>query len=130
MSKTAFYSLVSARNILTKAHCTIKVINKGKLRNQEKQLLLVKSELKVLENVVHPNILQVFELLENDRFYYIVTENLNPKSNNLFKMISKMPELTEADVATIVQQLVSTLNYLHNQRIMVRDLKPETIMCE
>ena len=130
MSKTAFYSLVSARNILTKARSTIKVINKGKLRNQEKQLLLVKSELKVLENVVHPNILQVFELLENDRFYYIVTENLNPKSNNLFKMISKMPELTEADVAAIVQQLVSTLNYLHSQRIMVRDLKPETIMCE
>ena len=63
---------------------------------------MVKSELNVLEKIVHPNILQVFELLENDRFYYIVTERINAESTNLLKTVSKMSQFTEADAAMIV----------------------------
>jgi len=35
---------------------------------------LMKNELKVLEETVHPNIVRVFELLEDKNHYYIVSE--------------------------------------------------------
>lgn len=53
--------------------CAVKTICKSKLKSYE-QKKLNKSEFEVLEEVVHPHITRIFQLLEDERNYFIVSE--------------------------------------------------------
>jgi len=46
------------------------------------------NELKVLEETTHPHIMRIFELLEDDNYYYIVSELL--KGGELYDRIVKL----------------------------------------
>ena len=82
----------------------------------------------VLEETVHPHITRVFELMEDDRCYYIVMELVS--GGNLFDMIRSKRRFSEDQAANIIKQLLLALNYMHGMNIMHRDLKPENLLCE
>lgn len=54
--------------------CAIKIIRKDKINNHDVLKDLMKSELQILEDTNHPNIMRIYELLEDDKFYFIVSE--------------------------------------------------------
>lgn len=54
--------------------CAVKKISKEKLRENPVYDELMKDELQTLANVTHPNIMKVYELLQDTDFIYIVTE--------------------------------------------------------
>jgi len=83
------------------AACAIKVVKKHKLKEMEVYHELMMNELKVLEDVNHPNIPKVFELFEDEKNYYIVTE-LIPGGNMLERML-KLQTMNEVDTAKIVK---------------------------
>ena len=87
-----------------------------------------KNELAALEETVHPHITRVFELMEDDRCYYIIMELVS--GGNLFDMIRSKHRFSESDAANIIKQLLLALNYMHGLNIMHRDLKPENLLCE
>ena len=84
------------------------------------------NELKVLGETVHPNIMKIFELMEDDIYYYIVSEILD--GGELYERIVKMKKFDEKDACQIIKQVLLAINYMHNQNIMHRDLKPENIL--
>lgn len=59
-------------------HCAIKMVNKSKIvENAENPVLmkeLIDNELQVLEDLSHPHMMHIYELLEDDENYYIVSE--------------------------------------------------------
>ena len=54
--------------------CAVKIIKKQKLREHHIYEQLNKNEFEVLEETQHPHITRIFELLEDNRNYYIVAE--------------------------------------------------------
>jgi calcium-dependent protein kinase len=56
--------------------CALKIISKKKLAENEIYEKLIENELNVLATANHPNIMRVYELLQDDFNYYIVTEFL------------------------------------------------------
>ena len=54
--------------------CAIKIIRKDKINNHEILKDLMKSELQILEDTSHPNIMKIYELLQDEKFYFIVSE--------------------------------------------------------
>lgn len=58
------------------------------------------NELKVLEETTHPNIMRIFELLEDDSNYYITSELI--KGGELYDRILKLKKFSERDAAIIV----------------------------
>ena len=89
---------------------------------------LNKNEFEVLEATFHPHITRIFELMEDDRYYYIVMELIS--GGNLLEMIGKKRSFSESDAANIIKQILLALNYMHGLKIMHRDLKPENLLCE
>jgi len=61
---------------------------------------LMKSELKVLEETTHPNIMRVFELMEDSESYFIVTEFIS--GGNLLDKFTKVGSFTEDQAAKII----------------------------
>ena len=108
--------------------CAVKIIDKEQVKLHEMYQQLNKNELEILEVTQHPNITRIFELMEDDKNFYIVMELVS--GGNLFTKIRTLRRFTEQQAAQIIKQVLLALNFMHSKNIMHRDIKPENILCE
>ena len=54
--------------------CAIKIIRKDKVGEHKILQELMINELLILEETAHPNTMRIYELLEDDKFYFIISE--------------------------------------------------------
>lgn len=54
--------------------CAIKIIRKDKINEHRILQELMQNELQILEDTSHPSIMQIYELLEDDKFFFVVSE--------------------------------------------------------
>ena len=92
------------------------------------QFSLLKSEVTILSNLDHPNIVKYFGTFEDEHYIHIVMEYL--KGHDLTKIISlkKYTGFDEKDMCKIIQQLLKALSFIHSKNIVHRDIKPENIL--
>ena len=110
---------------LTGRKVAIKIINKKEMTI--KQLELVKTEIDILKICQHPNIIRLYDVIENQEKIYIVTEFCSGK--DLFSYIEKRGyKLPEKRTAEIIHKLATAVFYIHSFGIVHRDLKPENIL--
>jgi calcium-dependent protein kinase len=86
------------------------------------------SELEVLKNTNHQNIMSITELLEDDKYYYVISEIL--EGGELFDRIIEQKSFNEKKAVEILKQVLLAVNYMHKCNITHRDLKPENILLE
>ena len=93
-------------------------------------LKLFKNEMNIMSTLTHPNIIKIFEIFEDDRFYYIIIEKCN--GGELFEKLTKRIQegnlYTEKFASKIFQQLMSAIAYCHSKGICHRDLKLENLL--
>jgi len=110
----------------TQSQRAVKVLRKNLLDPKEMEML--KNEIAILKDLDHPNIVKMFEFLEDDKRIYIVTEIC--KGGELFDEILNRSKFDENDAAVVMKQLLSAINYCHTKKIVHRDLKPENMLLE
>lgn len=110
----------------TQTQRAVKVLRKNLLDPKEMEML--KNEIQILKDLDHPNIVKMFEFLEDEKRIYIVTEIC--KGGELFDEILNRSKFDERDAAIVMKQLLSAVNYCHKNNIVHRDLKPENILLE
>ena len=86
------------------------------------------SEVEILSKLDHPNILKVYELFEDTRRYYMVTEAC--EKGELFDYLVQSQRLTEHVAAHVMYQLFSAVCFCHEKGIAHRDLKPENLLID
>ena len=88
------------------------------------------TEIEIMITLTHPNILKLYEVFEDERYYYLIIEKCN--GGELFekiqKKISEGKLYSEKDIAKIFEQFISAIAYCHANGICHRDLKPENIL--
>lgn len=104
----------------------IKIIRKQELPEEEKKNLL--KEVQILKGLDHPNIIKLFDMYEDQIYFYLVTEFCS--GGELFDRIQKINCFTEKDAAKYIKQLLSAITYLHERNIVHRDLKAENLLFE
>jgi calcium-dependent protein kinase len=72
--------------------------------------------------------MNVIEILEDDFFYYVISEIL--EGGELFDRITKVKSFSEKKAAYILKQVLLAINYMHKKNVTHRDLKPENILLE
>ena len=85
-------------------------------------------EVEILSKLDHPNILKIYELFEDARRYYMVTEAC--EKGELFDYLVQSQRLTEHATAHIMHQLLSAVCFCHEKGIVHRDLKPENLLID
>ena len=83
-------------------------------------------EVKILESIGHPNIVQLKEVFDTPKLYYMVLELMT--GGELFDRIVEKSKFTEAEAAAAVRAVAEALDYCHKQGIVHRDLKPENLL--
>ncbi len=103
----------------------IKIMSKKEMTMED--LSLVQTEIEILKICQHPNIIHLYEVFENEDYYYIITEYC--EGGDLFSYLEKRKfHLKEEKARQIIHKLLTALYYIHSYGIIHRDLKPENIL--
>ncbi|CAO3688312.1 unnamed protein product [Umbelopsis vinacea] len=101
----------------------LKIILKKAIAGKEHML---SSELDILKQVRHPNVVSMHGLYESKEAVYIVTDLAS--GGELFTQLLAKGNYTEKDASAMVKQVLEGVEYLHNLDIVHRDLKPENLL--
>uniref|UniRef100_A0A1B6LSA0 non-specific serine/threonine protein kinase n=1 Tax=Graphocephala atropunctata TaxID=36148 RepID=A0A1B6LSA0_9HEMI len=107
----------------TKEIVALKIIRK--CGRTQKELLSLRSECKIQKHLHHQNIIQMINSFETESEIVVVTEFCK---RDLHYILTKQSYLSEDAALPIVCDLVSALFYLHSNRVLHRDLKPQNVM--
>ena len=106
----------------------VKVL-RGDLSNDEKFVRRFQREALSASSLSHPNIVEMYDVGEDNGLYYIVMEYIEGKT--LKQLIKKRGSLTLSEAIDIMLQLTDGISHAHDSYIIHRDLKPQNIMiCE
>ena len=120
----AFGVVYRAKNRLTLKSVAIKAIQKFKISNYQAFI----KEYTILSEIDHPNIVNIKEIWEWDKMFFLVTEFCN--GGDLFSYTLERNVIAERDVEKIIKQCLSALIYLNQNDICHRDIKLENIMLQ
>ncbi|XP_034210110.1 serine/threonine-protein kinase TIO-like isoform X4 [Prunus dulcis] len=82
-------------------------------------------EIEILRKLKHENIIEMLDSFESPQEFCVVTEFAQ---GELFEIVEDDKCLHEEQVQAIAKQLVRALHYLHSNRIIHRDMKPQNIL--
>ena len=105
----------------------IKVL-RGDLSSDDKFIRRFEREALSVSNLSHPNIVEVYDVGEEDGNHYIVMEYIDGKT--LKQLLKKRESLTLTEVIDIMTQLTDGIAHAHESYIIHRDIKPQNIMIE
>jgi serine/threonine-protein kinase len=97
------------------------------IADRDRLLKRFSTEARSAGRCVHPNIVTVFDYVEQDDTPYIVMEFVD--AGTLENVINSGTMLPLRQIGEIVAQLVSALEHAHSKGIVHRDIKPSNILC-
>ncbi len=103
----------------------VKVL-RGDLASDEKFVRRFQREALAASSLSNPNIVEVYDVGEDNGEYYIVMEYVEGK--HLKNLIKKRGKLTVSEVVDISLQLTNGLSVAHDSYIIHRDIKPQNIL--
>ena len=103
----------------------VKVL-RGDLANDEKFVRRFQREALNASSLSHPNIVEVYDVGDDNGQYFIVMEYIEGK--NLKDLLKKRGKLTVPEVVDIMSQIADGLSVAHDSYIIHRDIKPQNIM--
>ena len=113
------YDTILDRNVAIK-------ILRGDLSSDEKFVRRFQREALSASSLAHPNIVEMYDVGEDDGVYYIVMEYVEGKT--LKQLLKKRGSLTLSEAIDIMLQLTDGMAHAHDSYIIHRDLKPQNIM--
>ena len=118
----SYGAVYKAKNLIMDNIVAIKTIEKV----QENMIddMEIKNEINILKTLSHPNIVKIYEFFDTPLYYYLVTEYC--KKGELFSYITNV--YNERQLSILFYQVFSGLCYLHEKKILHRDLKLENLM--
>ena len=116
-----------ARDIILDRKVAIKVL-RGDLANDDKFIRRFQREALSASSLSHPNIVEMYDVGEDNGNYYIVMEFVDGRT--LKQLLKKRGNLMVSEAVDIMLQLTDGIAHAHDSYIIHRDLKPQNIMIE
>ncbi len=113
------YDTILDRNVAVK-------VLRGDLATDEKFVRRFQREALSASSLSHANIVEVYDVGEDNGSYYIVMEYIEGK--HLKQLLKKRGSLTLTEVVDIMLQVTDGMSAAHDSYIIHRDIKPQNIM--
>ncbi|KAJ8921523.1 hypothetical protein NQ315_003141 [Exocentrus adspersus] len=88
----------------------------------------VEREIDIMRALQHPRLIQVYDAFENGKIMTVILELI--EGGELFeRVIDDDFILTEKSCTIFMRQICEGVDFIHKQRILHLDMKPENILC-
>lgn len=114
-----------AHDLILDRDVAVKIL-RGDLADDEKFVRRFQREAIAASSLSHPNIVEMYDVGEDNGKYYIVMEYVEGKT--LKNLIKKRGALTLPEVIDIMMQLTSAIACAHDSNIIHRDIKPQNVL--
>ena len=114
-----------AHDTILDRNVAVKVL-RGDLATDEKFVRRFQREALSASSLSHPNIVEMYDVGEDDGQYYIVMEYVDGKT--LKQILKQRGKLSITEVVDIMLQLTDGMAHAHDAYIIHRDIKPQNIM--
>ena len=114
-----------AKDTILDRKVAVKVL-RGDLAGDEKFVRRFQREALSASSLSHPNIVEIYDVGEDEGNFYIVMEYIEGKT--LKQLIKKRGVLSLPETMDIMLQLLDALATAHDSYIIHRDIKPQNIM--
>ena len=121
IGKGSFSKVLRVENRATKQMNALKMIEKRALDGSRYE-----TELHVLGQVRHPNIVTLYEIFQTNSKVYLILELAS--GGDLFDRIYQKGRFSEKSGKNVIRMLLSAVAYIHNCGIVHRDLKLENVL--
>ncbi|CAK84768.1 unnamed protein product (macronuclear) [Paramecium tetraurelia] len=115
------------QHTITNETVAIKILEKSKMK-ENIDYDRISREINCLKKLRHPNIIQIYEIVQTVNSLYLIMEYA--PGGELFQVIIKNQRLNEKDAAEYMMQILSGVQYMHDNYVMHRDLKPENLLLD
>ena len=102
----------------------IKVIELKKFRGSSLEML--EAEIEIHRQLVHENVLRLYEVIKTPYFYYLVLEYC--PHGSLHDYIKQKKKLSLKQTIEIMEQIINGYKYLADVGVIHRDLKPANVL--
>uniref|UniRef100_A0A8C7CZ58 non-specific serine/threonine protein kinase n=1 Tax=Oncorhynchus kisutch TaxID=8019 RepID=A0A8C7CZ58_ONCKI len=85
-------------------------------------------EVRIMKGLNHPNIVQLFEVIETDKTLYLIMEYAS--GGEVFDYLVSHGRMKEIEARAKFRQIVSAVHYCHMKNIVHRDLKAENLLLD
>lgn len=116
-----------AVDVILNREVAIKIL-RGDLAGDEKFIRRFQREALAASSLSHLNIVEMYDVGEDNGNYYIVMEYIEGKT--LKQLLKKRGRLTVGEAVDIMLQITDGMVHAHDSYIIHRDLKPQNIMIQ
>ena len=116
-----------AKDIILDRNVAIKIL-RGDLAGDEKFVRRFQREALSASSLTHPNIVEMYDVGEDNGTYYIVMEYVSGMT--LKQLIKKRGSLSLSEAIDIMLQITDGIKEAHDSYIIHRDLKPQNILIQ
>ena len=126
LGKGGYGKVYQVRNKKTGDLFACKKLSKLDINNLPK----FEREINILMKTDHPNIIKLYEVFETKNSLYLIMEECHGGElfDRILEHIENEEMYTEKEAAEIIKQVMSAVEYCHNNDICHRDLKPENLL--
>ena len=130
IGKGAFSEVYRTQKLGDNTIYATKKVQKETLTN-EKVKGYFNNEIFILKNISHPNIIKLYEIKESLNTYFLIFEYCN--GGSLMQCLDKYKKknyepFPQEIVQHFMRQIVEGLRYIHNMKILHRDIKLDNIL--
>ena len=109
IGKGSFATVKKAKNRFTGKTYAVKVLSKKKMSEEDK--VAMQTEIDILKQIDHPNVVKLIDVFEDERHWCLVMELM--EGGELFDQILEKEHFMESEARDAIRSIIDAIDYCH-----------------